>query len=490
MRRRARTCEAPSQQLDMMVLEFGAHESSMMTATGKHNKEMKWRVAALGTEPMEVVVKVDKTPGSAPYVGVHHNTTKLFPTGDKSSAHLKENFEHKWPYRASPQNLDKEDFFEVKPKGSSDWYIASKINQRRDGTFEGSVWLPDEKLGWKLVNLPSILKEDIRQEKDKRPLEIPVREVVLNVSKEKPLTETTLTLLDGGREEEITHFFARVTPPPARGAMEAQPASRELSFQVDKERVNVTTNITHSMLESYMKGELGAVSCKADSKTKMTWCISIGPYAEHTITVERKHKTSREMTLSVDGSVLVNAKARDFDIDYDGDDDESEAGDPPWVCKFYFIGERSLKFKVFEESKGGITLDTTEIVEGIAKENQIFKKACTVSIPNVRDLSESKLDIDGTLYRDLKEPRKKSEDAMHLTVEVLKMQYGIEVPRKIRNDPPPGLAAIQQKWMEGVENIQGAVAAGQTGGFLAGIQSLAAGATGAKGSGKGYSNAQ
>merc|ERR1711870_61986 len=108
------------------------------------------------------------------------------------------------------------------------------------------------------------------------------------------------------------------------------------------------------------------------------------------------------------------------------------------------------------------------------------------TVPNVRDLSESVLDIDGTKYRDLKEPRKKSEDAMQLTVEVLKMQYNIEVPRKIRHDPPPGLAAIQQKWLEGVENIQGAVAAGQAGGFLAGIQSLAAGA---KGAGKGYSNA-
>merc|ERR1712039_168261 len=155
------------------------------------------------------------------------------------------------------------------------------------------------------------------------------------------------------------------------------------------------------------------------------------------------------------------------------------------------IGEKSLKFKVYEESKGGIALDTTDVVEAIDKSAQIYKIPCTVAIPNVRDLGESMLTIDGKPYRELKEPRKASEDPMHLTVEVLKMQYGIDVPRKIRNDPPPGLAAIQQKWMEGVENIQGAVAAGQAGGFLAGIQQLAAGATGAKGSGKGgYSNAQ
>merc|ERR1712137_721772 len=183
------------------------------------------------------------------------------------------------------------------------------------------------------------------------------------------------------------------------------------------------------MLKSYMDAEVGAIKCTAESKTKMTWQISIGPYAEHTICVERKHKTNREMTLSVDGSTLVCAKARDFDIDYDGDDNESEASDPPWVCQFYFIGEKSLKFKVYEESKGGIVLDSQDVVEALDKTAQIYKVPCIVTIPNVRDLSESTLNVNNTNYRDLKEPRKKSEDAMQLTVEVLKMQYNIEVPR-------------------------------------------------------------
>merc|ERR1711920_390006 len=196
-----------------------------------------------------------------------------------------------------------------------------------------------------------------------------------------------------------------------------------------------------------------------------------------------------EMTLIVHGKDLVEAQAKDFDIDDDGEDDDKDET-RPWVCQFFFIGERSLKFKVFEETRGGIILDTTDEVEAIPKAKQVFKVPCTVTIKNPRDLSESILEVDGVNFSSLKEPRKKSEDALHLTPEVLKAQYGIDVPRKIRTEVPPGLANVQQKFIEGADNVKAAIAAGQEGGFMAGVQAfVASAAAGSKGSGKGgYSN--
>merc|ERR1712190_609002 len=142
-------------------------------------------------------------------------------------------------------------------------------------------------------------------------------------------------------------------------------------------------------------------------------------------------------------------------MDENGADDESEAAEnAPWSATFHFIGERSVKFKVFEEVKGGMTLDSTDVIEGLTRAQQIFKKSCTVRIPNARHLDESTLQIDGQYFRDLKDPRKKSDEAIAIAPDVLTMQYGIDVPHKYRSDPPPGLAAIQAKWLEGVDNVQ------------------------------------
>merc|ERR1711920_999705 len=103
------------------------------------------------------------------------------------------------------------EYWEVKPKGSQDWYSALGLILNRDGTFETNVWMPDGSAGWKLIALPAVSKEQIRDRANKRALEMPIREVVLTVPKEKPIEHTTLVLLDGASEEEFTHFFARLT---------------------------------------------------------------------------------------------------------------------------------------------------------------------------------------------------------------------------------------------------------------------------------------
>merc|ERR1712194_490087 len=233
----------------------------------------------------------------------------------------------------------------------------------------------------------------------------------------------------------------------------------------------------------YMKAAVTSLEYKPESKTKATWKIAIAD-AQHSITIERKHKTHRTMTLTVDGSTLVEAKAKDFDIDYDGNDDEDNE-DSPWECRFFFIGERSVKFKVNEETRSGIQLESTDAVEGLKAEQRRFKRACQVSITNIRDLRVATLKIDDVLFSDLRDYQKKKEEQKSLDPEIFTMQYGLEIPKKIREEPPPGLAGLQQKWVDGMENLQGAVAAAQTGGIGGFFNAVA---QGAKGVGKGYSN--
>merc|ERR1712151_957959 len=121
---------------------------------------------------------------------------------------------------------------------------------RPDGSLEASVWLPDDDGRWKLITLPSIAQDCVRKAHDRSPMEIPVREMVLTVPKDKPLTDSTLVLMTGEDEEEITHFFARMTPAPLAGAMESLPSnSGQITITVNKNRSEAKSNVTDKVLK-------------------------------------------------------------------------------------------------------------------------------------------------------------------------------------------------------------------------------------------------
>lgn len=360
------------------------------------------------------------------------------------------------------------------------WFPANSIVQMKDGLFEASVWLPDGAGGAREVVLPQVDKSDIREEASKKVLDVPYRNVVLNVPREDTLHETTFMLVDDATgEEPITYSFARPTPPASRSGVESLPSMRPIGMTVTKDRTLVTSDVTHSMLASYMAAETTMVECTSTT-TQIMWKLMIGPFAQHTIVLEKKLvsqgaqqvsqaagaltgglkqakdlaesavlQQSRLVSLIVDGRVLVESTAEDFDVDWEDEstpDIDSENG---WLCKFRFLGENSVLFKVFESNGSGVTLDSTDLVEGLRRDQIKVCKACTVCAADITDLSTATLDIDGVLFTSLKpySPPDAREAPVACDPQVLGLQYGITVPYKVRDIAP--MALIQEKLQAG-----------------------------------------
>eukprot|EP00419_Tripos_fusus_P006694 CAMPEP_0172670500 /NCGR_PEP_ID=MMETSP1074-20121228/10338_1 /TAXON_ID=2916 /ORGANISM="Ceratium fusus, Strain PA161109" /LENGTH=546 /DNA_ID=CAMNT_0013487425 /DNA_START=128 /DNA_END=1768 /DNA_ORIENTATION=+ len=472
--------EAPRPELDMMVLEFTSRDDSNFVGMGRHLKEMRWKVAAMGTPPLEVKLNVEKQPLMEPDVGVFCNGTKIFPLGSGERAKMKDDFEHSWPFRAEVKNLTKKNFFEVRPRTmGNNWFPANSIVQMKDGLFEASVWFPDGAGGAKEVVLPNVDKSDIREAASKQALDIPYRNVVLNIPSSDPLHETTLMLADDAGEEPITYSFAKPTPPASRAGVESIPSMRPVGMTVSKDRSLVTSDITHSMLTSYLTAEPTMVECTS-STTQIMWKLMIGPFAEHHIVLEKKLASqgiqqisnaagvltgglkqakdvaeiavlqqSHLLSLTVDGRVLVESAAEDFDVDWESGSSPTVDSETAWLCKFRFLGENSVLFKVFETNGSGITLDSTDLVEGLRKDQIKVCKACTVCAEDIADLSTATLDIDGVLFGSLKpySPPDIGGAPIACDPQVLGMQYGITVPHKVRDVAP--MALIQERLQAG-----------------------------------------
>lgn len=455
-----------------MVLEYSCRDDSAFIAMGKHLKEVRWKVAALGAAPMEIKLNVEKQPMLDPDVGVLCNGQKLYPAGAGDRGKMKEDFEYKWPFRGEAVDLAKPNFWEVRPKTMGDhWFPAASIAQRKDGLFEAVVWLPDGQGGAKQIALPSVEKADIREERTKQPLDIPYRTVVLSVPKSDPVQETTLTLTDEVLSETVTHYFARPTPAP-RPDTESLPGPGAINVALSQDRRMMTTDVSHSVLASYMSQEPRSVEVTAHSKAKMSWHFRLGPYADHTVVLEKKlvgHtaqssqmmssalggmkqvtdlaemgllQQSKTVCLSVDGKVLVEAAAEDFDAGC------PEATSAAWACKFRLVGERSVKFLVYETNGSGMTLDTTDLVEGLRKDQIKISKVCTVCVADLTDLSTASLCVDGVSFDNMKAfSPPAGEQPLSGDPQVLEMQYNIKAPYKIRDVAP--LAALQEKLQAG-----------------------------------------
>merc|ERR1719345_168681 len=86
-------------------------------------------------------------------------------------------------------------------------------------------------------------------------------------------------------------------------------------------------------------------------KLRYAWTLMIGPWARHRIEVEKKHKRSKAVTITVDGEVLVEANAEDIECDEDNFD-----------CRFTFRGTRRIDWEVYESNTDGAVLDSKATV--------------------------------------------------------------------------------------------------------------------------------
>jgi hypothetical protein len=220
--------------------------------------------------------------------------------------------------------------------------------------------------------------------------------------------------------ELITHFFARPTPSPGKGRSNVQ-------FKVNKERTEVVADIGNRKFDELLKCDSFLVR-QEGTKKKRTWVLQIGPYAEHTIELERKYARSSISTLTIDGTVLVEAAPADLDCPGD-----------TWECKFQFKGEKCFSFDVFESNRDGVSLD----MKGLIERKFAYAIDCEVRIPNNDDLSSAELKVAGKPFTSLQlKPTEYPEENMKMTPEALMMTHNVPCPYKVNMDAKAGLEAV------------------------------------------------
>jgi len=417
---------------------------------------MTWKVAALGTPAKEIKLHIEKLPGMASQVALSCQGEKLFPTSSEALSKIKENVVHSWRYRGKAHNVDKQNFWEVKLKGGDDYYRASQLNQRKDGLFSAKVWLPEQDGKLKEGFLPLVERTDIREAESKDAIVTPERVVVLDVPPGNPLKESTLTLTDDHGETLVTHFFARPTPSPSPGDLISLPQSTEIRFTVPKLRDVVTANTSVGVLAHYLSQEACGVRVESQGKNKITWDIQIGPFARHVICLERKF-SNKILTLTVDGTILIESKASDFDCAGDEENEQEEHGPSDhgtWYCVFRFLGERSVKFHIHENAPDGTPLDSTDILEGLRPDQVPYSHVCTINVTDIKNLPGASLDVSGVRFEDLKQYKPDGDSPLKVDPILLERQHGLHVPYKCKQDAPTGLQAVTAALKEGWEKKQ------------------------------------
>jgi len=116
-----------------------------------------------------------------------------------------------------------------------------------------------------------------------------------------------------------------------------------------------------------------------------TWVVQIG-HAQHKIHISRKSKSSKDITLEVDGDVLIETSPRELPC----------IGDS-WECSFRFFGDRSIYFHLLQTSTAGKVIADPQIIP----QKHTFLHTCKVLVQDVSDLASSALQIDGVSFRSL-----------------------------------------------------------------------------------------
>lgn len=406
-----------------MVLQHTCVDSSAIPALGAH-KESHW-VIAVGSDaqPLDIRLTVDKSVVKDPEVGVKCNGALVYPDpnvtgkGDKVKAKLQQDFVWSSAFRGKLHGLNVKNKFEVRPEHLSveTWYPATLVEQREDGLFKANVSIPNGSHGDKMVVYPAVNPANIREASGSRQMVVvPRRTIVLTVPKANPMLATLA--IDG--DELMTHFFARPSPAPPLAA--GQPPSgriprTKVGFTVTKDRKFVTSSVGHPVLSQFLGNEVRAVD-QFPEKLKHSWKFQIGPFATHVVEIEKKYKSSKAVTLSVDGSVLAEGSAEDL-----------ESPEGFWLCTFRLLGEKCQEWEVYESDGNGKTVDSKGIVEQVVQ----HQHECSVYFANGDSLVDARLTVDGQDFSNFKPSAPGQPDApFTLQPEALMMSYNLHVPYK------------------------------------------------------------
>lgn len=189
----------------------------------------------------------------------------------------------------------------------------------------------------------------------------------------------------------------------------------------------------HRVLSHFVSGEVQAVKCDVE-RLRHSWTVQIGPFAEHTVQITKRHTVGKIVTLLVDGEVLVESSAAD--ICCQGKE---------WHCKFRFVGERVLDFEVYKTNADGAPIDETDHV----KERRKYVHECSVVIPNDWDLTTAQFFIDGAPFNELPmKPEHHEEPNLKVGPLAMLHSYGITTPYKVDKNAPSNIMVLANQVFE------------------------------------------
>jgi hypothetical protein len=213
-----------------------------------------------------------------------------------------------------------------------------------------------------------------------------------------------------------------------------------VQFTVNKQRTEATADIGHRDFAEFLQCSPYMVSQEA-TKKKRTWKLQIGPFAEHTIELERKWARSKIATLTIDGTPFIEAAPVDLDC-------ASEV----WECKFRFKGEKRFNFEVYESNRDGVSLDT----RGLIERKMPYVIECELRCPDSGDMTGAQLKVAGIPFENLQpKPTKYDEENIKTTPEALMFTHNLPIPYKINANAKTGLEGVLQSTYENVSRQSG-----------------------------------
>lgn len=453
MLRRQRTLTTDRYELDVMVVGFSAHDSSVGNALGRNCKELKWRVMYdLHSEPIDICVRVQEHKLHYNGVSVECNGRPIFQGEGGQKAKMIEDLHYQWPFRASIRGLGEPDLFELRMPymHGETWVPATITCQREDGFFEATAFQYGSG-GWhKQMPIPAVSRKDIREKTTGAPPAVPECCLHLHVPHQDPLRAS---LSMDGSGEQITHCFGRPSPPPVAKGQELA----KVRFQVSQDRRVVSADVGHATLHHFVSGEVRAVN-QEFARMKHLWRFQLGPFAEHTVEVVKKYTLGTILTLIVDGEVLVEAAASDLGV---------KSGE--WKCDFRFVGERLLNFEVHKTNKEGTVLPEKGSIEQIRK----YTHQCSVLIPNDWEFSTgicradtAQFFIDGTAFGELPVVMPKHEEPnLKLDARALQQLYNITTPYVVDHAAPSTMMVMTNNVLQQADEHRQAATQAVTGLF-------------------------
>jgi len=379
-----------SKDLEVKVGKFQCHDE---TSLGKHHKKWNWTFS-IGESNQEWEVKVDEA-----MVGAKN---LQFTVDGKNviNSKMQQDFEHKLPVRGTLK-LEKE--YEVKSMGCDHWYPATLTSARADGKYEAEALVPDQYGNQRKVHYPIVEASCIRDPFTKKVVEVPSSMLALAVKKDCALTPQ-LTI----NGQPFTSYICVPSP-----ALNKPPA--EINFTVNKDRSNVTADVSHGKLKQALDAtKPGTVCSKACQKAKLKceWILQIGAFGEHHIVAEKKSKSSKELSISIDDNLIVGGSAADL-------------GGKEWSADIALQGKLVLKFKLHRTNGSGVATDET----AIATKTLLHSNTLRITVPDLNNLETAMLECDEVEFSQLQQYKVwTTESNIDDSLEVLESTHGVSVP--------------------------------------------------------------